>query len=526
MHKYLKYKNKYLQLKNQIGGTIQNALIILNSALENPSDLLLHIMNNDMTLKGIVKPSNDIFTKRDLQAYSTQILCAIISFIESKEYNDNCLEPKKYGKINVNPSTATYIDWIINSYIRGTIPQISSMNEVMEKIKAFRGKLEKYYGYDSAYIKDRKHKLFLKDIHIAQNLHKPVKKSGIIIYDNGDIYEGEYLYLGEGTKPIVNGHGKFIWKNTGDIYEGQFLQNMANGPGKFIWKNSGNIYEGEYALGERSGYGKIIWADTGTIYEGNFVQGERSGQGKLIWKNSEDIYEGSFVKGERHGNGKYIINSNFYFQGKNVKKIGIPVTYINGKIKLAIFPSVNEQLETCKITIYLGCHGCDVPNERISLDPEQIKINPIYVSSTSHTCTHSSMLDKALITASLIFNYTLDPIKEYQSKKKITVKAATAPKFEHIFLLGDENLTGIYIIQNNIGLFNNINILENYIDPSIRALKSIIAENIHPYHIYNMYDTSIKISDLIKSFNSWFISNYPGKKLDLIIVDGSCRTIC
>ncbi len=42
------------------------ALSRLNEALENPSDLLLHVMNNDMTLIGIVKPNDDKFTKENV----------------------------------------------------------------------------------------------------------------------------------------------------------------------------------------------------------------------------------------------------------------------------------------------------------------------------------------------------------------------------------------------------------------------------------------------------------------------------
>ncbi len=55
--KYLKYKNKYLELKNQIGGGgITDVFQIFKAAIITPE--LIDIMNKDKDLLGLVKPIN------------------------------------------------------------------------------------------------------------------------------------------------------------------------------------------------------------------------------------------------------------------------------------------------------------------------------------------------------------------------------------------------------------------------------------------------------------------------------------
>ena len=238
MHKYLKYKNKYLQLKNQIGGN--TALSRLKEALENPSDLLLHVMNNDMTLIGIVKPNDDKFTKENVKDYINPIFCSIISSMEFREYNKDC-------KIGLKPSTSKYIDWIIKSFVNGTIIDIGLLFGIVKKIKDYmkipNPLLDSFYGYNSHYILSNK--LFFKDF-MEDFVVPKVIKSGLVMYDN-DIYNGEYIIIDEDELPVKNRRGILKYSN-GDIYDGEFKNDMRDGRGILKYSN-GDTYNGFFTAG-------------------------------------------------------------------------------------------------------------------------------------------------------------------------------------------------------------------------------------------------------------------------------------
>jgi len=61
---------------------------------------------------------------------------------------------------------------------------------------------------------------------------------GIMKYDNGDIYEGQWAYN------YMDGVGKMTYAN-GDIYEGEWNANTKHGNGKMIYAN-GIVYEGQW----------------------------------------------------------------------------------------------------------------------------------------------------------------------------------------------------------------------------------------------------------------------------------------
>ena len=61
---------------------------------------------------------------------------------------------------------------------------------------------------------------------------------GVQIYDNGRVYEGEWLSdkrSGQGYELYVNGNS----------YKGGFMNNKAHGKGTYFWAN-GEVYEGEW----------------------------------------------------------------------------------------------------------------------------------------------------------------------------------------------------------------------------------------------------------------------------------------
>ena len=164
-------------------------------------------------------------------------------------------------------------------------------------------------------------------------------------------------------------------------------------------------------------------------------------------------------------------------------------------------------------------------NKQIDLSYEYIK--PIIISSTKHKCVNIGIADKDLIYASIIFNKNPNPITMYQLKKKKTIKEPIL-KYEHKFAFGHILNTytafdGIFIIQNNIGLPNNINILDLTAHDNINPIISEISAHVAKYiEKDGKYDKTMKLSNLIKSFQDWL----PLKKLNLQIVDYSCRVPC
>ena len=73
-----------------------------------------------------------------------------------------------------------------------------------------------------------------------------------------------------------------------------------NGQGTFIFDNK-DVYAGEYKYGKKHGQGTYIWA-SGTIYTGEWKDGEEHGQGTCIW-SSGTIYAGEWKDGKKHGKG-------------------------------------------------------------------------------------------------------------------------------------------------------------------------------------------------------------------------------
>lgn len=68
------------------------------------------------------------------------------------------------------------------------------------------------------------------------------RKAGLMKYNDGDIYEGEFeanLYDGKGTLTTSEG-----------VYTGSFRNGLQNGYGEFRWKD-GSFYRGTYSYGER-----------------------------------------------------------------------------------------------------------------------------------------------------------------------------------------------------------------------------------------------------------------------------------
>ena len=163
----------------------------------------------------------------------------------------------------------------------------------------------------------------------------------IITYDNGDIYEGNFVdgkrtgkgiytwseggkwsgdvYEGDFDDGELTGIGILTYEN-GDIYEGNFDDGKRTGKGIYTWKN-GDVYEGNFVDGKLTGKGIHTWSEggkwSGYVYEGDFVDGKRTGKG-ILTQDSGDIYEGEWVDDEKTGTGTYTFADGDIYEG-NIK---------------------------------------------------------------------------------------------------------------------------------------------------------------------------------------------------------------
>lgn len=99
------------------------------------------------------------------------------------------------------------------------------------------------------------------------------------------------------------GHGTAYYDN-GDIYEGDFIDGIRSGTGIYRYNKSGHRYEGGWEENVKSGIGKQIYNGVGE-YHGYWENGRRHGEGRFTYKNG-DVYSGWWKYGEKQGYGTYI----------------------------------------------------------------------------------------------------------------------------------------------------------------------------------------------------------------------------
>ena len=102
---------------------------------------------------------------------------------------------------------------------------------------------------------------------------------GRIITADADLFEGTFV-----DNKLT---GKMEYNN-GSLFEGEFLYDMPHGFGKEILEDK-TEYIGQYHYGLKNGLGKSSWPD-GSYYEGNFENDLYEGFGKYLWVDKE--YEG------------------------------------------------------------------------------------------------------------------------------------------------------------------------------------------------------------------------------------------
>lgn len=117
---------------------------------------------------------------------------------------------------------------------------------------------------------------------------------GTMKYDNGDVYEGEWV---DGMR-----EGKGCMKyNNGDMYDGEWKTDMREGQGEYTWKD-GRKYIGEYKADQRDGEGiyrgwRGYSQDYGWVgtYYGISKKNKFEGDGRFEFDNG-DQFVGIFSK--------------------------------------------------------------------------------------------------------------------------------------------------------------------------------------------------------------------------------------
>lgn len=116
---------------------------------------------------------------------------------------------------------------------------------------------------------------------------KEEEKTGRVVFDNGDIYEGQRK---DGKR---NGRGRYTWAN-GDYYEGEWKDGRKNGSGAmycYAKRPDGEVYlehsyNGEWKDDKMHGHGVYSEGDKGytylaKVYECEWI--ENSMHGRVVW---------------------------------------------------------------------------------------------------------------------------------------------------------------------------------------------------------------------------------------------------
>ena len=135
------------------------------------------------------------------------------------------------------------------------------------------------------------------------------EKSGIMFFDNGAKYEGQWKNDKKNGKGVFTSAHYFDCKNfVGMKYEGDFKDDKFEGYGITTYTN-GDKYEGEWKNNKQYGRGVVTYFN-GEKYEGEWKEGFFEGIGIFYLKNGER-FEGRFKDNKYNGYGKY-----FYINGE------------------------------------------------------------------------------------------------------------------------------------------------------------------------------------------------------------------
>ena len=394
---------------------------------------------------------------------------------------------------------------------------------------------------------------------------------GTVKFKDGDIHTGDFI-----NGNLTNGT---MTDFDGNIYSGNFINGILNQKTKYtvIIKNDftfEGIDDKDWRMGKytddneiKEGYftkdtydiirGKITFIESGIIYKtkegGIFIKDKLNGPGKIHNNEDKTIQEGNFQDGDLkdgiltyEGKGKIKCeNFNHYKPtGLCTIKFADGTVYTNnftdGYIKGVNTDPIKEQKEY-NLILYIISHGCDVKDDLLGTFnplPDKIissnikkYINMRYASAVDYNqCSISyHLIDLYYIIALLNSGGKLDEqINKYQKwKGRINPKLST-PNYNHEYSFDDDDILnpkyGIYIIDNDLGLPNYVNIFNftkpDYINDNVKELSEIMAKKINK--------NSLSLRKFQRGIYDWFEIVRKGgeKKLNLTLIDVSCRNYC
>jgi hypothetical protein len=257
--KYLKYKNKYLELK-QKGGFFSE---IFNGFTQ--------------------------FLDR-LTSEEKKSICTRPDYIFDE--CDNYLEKFKFPP---------------NMTKEGRVVEIDKIKDIMLNSQKENSPIDKI----------RKIKYTNGDIYSGLLENGMPNGRGVMKYKNGNIYEGTFIkgipkgkqaikseegtYFGEVTDNKPDGYGEMTYTN-GDKYIGEFKNGYKSGQGIFTYAN-GDKYTGEFKNNNFDGHGIITYTN-GFIFDGKFVNGKKNGYGTTTLSTGRGrgySESGNWIDDNKHG---------------------------------------------------------------------------------------------------------------------------------------------------------------------------------------------------------------------------------
>ncbi|KAG5523759.1 hypothetical protein RHGRI_030669 [Rhododendron griersonianum] len=157
---------------------------------------------------------------------------------------------------------------------------------------------------------------------------RPHSGSGVKVYSNGDVYEGEFhmgkcsgsgvyyyymsgRYEGDWVGDKYDGYGVETWAK-GSRFRGQYKQGLRHGFGVYRFY-TGDVFAGEWCNGQCHGCG-VYTCEDGSRYVGEFKRGVKHGLGHYHFRNG-DKYAGEYFGDKMHGFGVYYFGNGHCFEG-------------------------------------------------------------------------------------------------------------------------------------------------------------------------------------------------------------------
>jgi len=193
---------------------------------------------------------------------------------------------------------------------------------VLDRIKNNRTALENeilILRYRNQHKGDQELDKLLEIVASNSEIAANIKKYFDRVFPVGTLISCDYKYEGQVFEDVPHGSGVIRYDN-GDVYIGSFKSGQRHGKGELTFKNGRGFYKGQFENDYISGYGKFDYGDLfpkirNDYYIGQFKDGKKHGKGKYyyscgdtfegIFENDKNnsVYSGEFFQGAKHGPG-------------------------------------------------------------------------------------------------------------------------------------------------------------------------------------------------------------------------------